>query len=304
MSMQAPRYSAKTDVGLVRKVNEDSLLARPDIGLWAVADGMGGHQAGDLASQTIVEQLGRLSDRLTPGELLKAARGAVHDAHDKLREESTRRAGAMLGSTVVVLILTDGHFACLWAGDSRLYLLRDGELSIVTRDHSLVADLVESGDLTWEEAEKHPQANVITRAVGAVDHLELDKRHGEIKPGDRFLICSDGLSRYADEAAIGAILSAGAVEEVSDQLIQLAIEGGGADNITAIAVEIPGGRQAASATYIPPMEEEDEATLPPGRAAAHDPLAGGPLTQGGGAKRDGGGDDGDILDEIFGKDPL
>ena len=292
-SRQAPRYSATTDVGQVRNVNEDSVLARPEIGLWAVADGMGGHHAGDVASQTIVEQLARLSDRLSPGELLKAARGAVHDAHDRLREESTRRAGATMGSTVVVLILTDGHFACLWAGDSRLYLLRDGALSMITRDHSLVADLVESGQLTWEEAEKHPQANVITRAVGAVDHLELDKRHGEIHPGDRFLVCSDGLSRYADEAAITAILSSATIEEVADQMIQLANEGGGADNISAIAVEVPGGA-ASTRPHIPPMEADEDATLPPGASAPSvpsDPPSG-----------DGSG--GDVLDEIFGKDPL
>ncbi len=299
MSNPLPSYSAATDVGLVRKVNEDAVLARPEIGLWAVADGMGGHDAGDLASQTIIEQLGRLSDRLTPGELLKAARGAVHDAHARLREESTRRAGAMMGSTVVVLILTDGHFACLWAGDSRLYLLRNGELSMLTRDHSLVADLVESGDLTWAEAEKHPQANVITRAVGAVDQLELDKRHGEIKPGDRFLICSDGLSRYADETAITAVLSAASVEEVSDQMIQLAIEGGGADNISAIAVEIPGGQSAGAPAFIPPIEGVDELTLPPGAGVepARPPSA---APEPGG----GGGDGDDFLDDLLGKDSL
>lgn len=314
MSNPAPRYSAKTDVGLVRKLNEDAIVARPEIGLWAVADGMGGHEAGDLASQTIIEHLQMLSDRLGPGELLKGARGAVQDAHAKLRRESERRGGAMLGSTVVVLILTGGHFACLWAGDSRLYLLRDGQLEMITMDHSLVADLVASGDLTWAEAEKHPQANVITRAVGAVEHLELDKRHGEIKPGDRFLICSDGLSRYADESAITAILSAGAVEEISDQMIQLALEGGGADNISAVAIEIPGGSPAMASAYIPPMAEEEDATLPPGGAPPPvDPLAGGPLLGGhddGGDGQSGGhGDDhkdggGDILDEIFGKDPL
>ncbi len=319
MSNQIPRYSAKTDVGLVRKLNEDAIVARPEIGLWAVADGMGGHEAGDLASQTIVAQLQRLSDRLGPGELLKAARGAVQDAHANLRAESDRRGGAMLGSTVVVLILTGGHFACLWAGDSRLYMLRNGQLEMITTDHSLVADLVASGDLTWAEAEKHPQANVITRAVGAVEHLELDKRHGEIQPGDRFLICSDGLSRYADKAAITAVLSAGAVEEISDQMVQLALEGGGADNISAIAIEIPGGQPAMAPAFIPPLSEVEDATVPPGAAQpAADPLAGGPLLgpgQGGGqdGRHDGGhggghggsaGGGGDVLDEIFGKDPL
>lgn len=303
MSPQAPRYSAKTDVGKVRKLNEDSVIARPDIGLWAVADGMGGHEAGDLASQTIVEQLARLSDRLTPGELLKAARGAVQDAHARLREESARRSGAMLGSTVVVLILTEGHFACLWAGDSRLYLLRDGELSMITRDHSLVADLVESGQLTWEEAEKHPQANVITRAVGAVDHLELDKRHGEIHPGDRFLVCSDGLSRYADETAISAVLSSAPIDDVSDQMVQLANEGGGADNISAIAVEVPGGRPAAQ-PFIPPIDGVEDATLPPGAAAPISPSRPADMLSGDAENGANGGSGGDILDEIFGKDPL
>ncbi|MDT8345341.1 MAG: protein phosphatase 2C domain-containing protein [Thermohalobaculum sp.] len=231
------RYSARTHVGNVRRVNEDALIALPEIGLWAVSDGMGGHAAGDFASQTVTEALATLPMDLPPGELMRAVRDAIQAAHEIIAAEAERQGGVTIGATVVVLLLAGEHFVCLWAGDSRLYRYRGGTVTMLSHDHSVVAELVEAGRLTWAEAERHPQASAITRAVGVGDELEIDKRRGDVLPGDRFLLCSDGLSRYADERLIAEVLGSAPIETVSDALLALALDGGGADNISIIVVD-------------------------------------------------------------------
>ncbi|MCF3948492.1 protein phosphatase 2C domain-containing protein [Acidiphilium sp. AL] len=231
---------AQTHVGTVRRHNEDAYLARPDLGLWAVADGAGGHQSGDLASGMIVAALDRLEPGLTAAELLARVRMAIAEVHAVLQAEAaTRGPGAMIASTVVVLVLRDTHFACLWAGDSRAYLLRDGELTQISRDHSLVQALVDDGALSAEAAEHHPQANVITRAVGA-DHsvLELDKAIGETMPGDRFLLCSDGLSKTLPDAEIAALLGSPDGVPPTELLIAAALARHVNDNVTAVTVGV------------------------------------------------------------------
>ncbi|MEM7236239.1 MAG: protein phosphatase 2C domain-containing protein [Pseudomonadota bacterium] len=231
------RYSARTHVGSVRKVNEDSILSLPELGIWVVSDGMGGHEAGDFASQSIIEAIAALPLNLDPAQKMHETRDALQRAHRMIVNESVKRGGVTIGATVVVLILAGEHFVCLWAGDSRLYRLRGGRVEMLSHDHSIVAELVEQGHLTWDEAENHPQANAITRAVGVGDVLEIDKRRGDVLPGDRFLLCSDGLSRYADEMVIGHLLASSPVETVCDALLAIALDGGGADNISAIVVE-------------------------------------------------------------------
>ena len=233
------RYSARTHIGNVRKINEDAIIALPELGIWAVSDGMGGHAAGDFASQTVTEALAMLPTDLPPAELMHATRLAIQTAHSTILAEARRRGGVTIGATVVVLILAGEHFVCLWAGDSRLYRYRGGAVSMLSHDHSLVAALVEAGHLTWAEAERHPQANAITRAVGVGEELEIDKRRGDVLPGDRFLLCSDGLSRYADEGMIAQVLATTPVETVADALLTLALDGGGADNISVIVVDAP-----------------------------------------------------------------
>src|SRR6516165_796538 len=185
--MTVTKSWARTDVGAVRKHNEDNLLHRPDIGLWLVADGAGGHDSGEVASGLIVSSLDQLASAVSAPELLSQVRHHVGDVHLQLRDMAAARGGnSMIASTFVGLIIRDGHFACLWAGDSRAYLLRHGTLSQISRDHSLVQELVDSGHLAPEDAETHPHANIITRAVGAdADTLELDKVIGETEPGDR-----------------------------------------------------------------------------------------------------------------------
>jgi len=236
----AAKSWAMTDVGAVRKHNEDNLLSRPDLGLWAVADGAGGHESGEVASGMIVSELDRLPRDLSGAEVLAEVRLTLARVHDRLRAEAASRGpGAMIASTFVALILRDKHFACLWAGDSRAYLLRAGVLSQITRDHSLVQELVESGKLAAEDAERHPHANVITRAVGAdAEALELDKVIGQAEPGDRFLLCSDGLSKTLSDAEIAGLLAAPEGVPPPELLIAAALAHRVNDNVTAVVVEV------------------------------------------------------------------
>jgi protein phosphatase/serine/threonine-protein phosphatase Stp1 len=226
---------AATHPGAVRPRNEDALLDRPDAGLWVVADGAGGHGAGDVASAAIVAALETIAPGLSAAELLAQVRLKLADVHQELQEEAARRGpGRILASTVVVMLARGEHFAMLWAGDSRGYLMRNGQLSRVTRDHSLVQELVDQGTLREEEAESHPQANVITRAVGAHGELELDKVSGRIAEGDRYLLCTDGLFKTMSEAEIAAMIANGSDAAA---IVTEAVGRGARDNVSAIAVD-------------------------------------------------------------------
>jgi serine/threonine protein phosphatase Stp1 len=225
---------AGTHPGAVRTHNEDSFVDRPDLGLWAVADGAGGHDAGEVASGMLKDALERVPPGLSASELLAQVRLRVEEVHHALREEAARRGPrSVIASTLVVLLARDGHFACLWAGDARAYLLRNGELAQVTRDHSLVQELVDAGAITAEEAEGHPRANVITRAVGAAETLELDKVSNRLLAGDRFLLCSDGLNKTLSDPELALLLvEPGPVE----RLISEALARRASDNITVVAI--------------------------------------------------------------------
>jgi serine/threonine protein phosphatase PrpC len=233
------RYNATTHVGRVRKVNEDSILALPEQGIWVISDGMGGHAAGDYASQTVVEAVAALPPGLEPADRMHGVRGAIHRAHDAIRAEAARRGGDTIGATVVALIVADGHFVAFWAGDSRIYRLRDGALEMLSSDHSLVAEFVRAGQMSWDEAERHPQSNTITRAVGVDGAFEVDKVRGDLAPGDRFLLCSDGLTKYADSKLLQRILARTPIETVVEALLNHALEQGGGDNVSIIVVDIP-----------------------------------------------------------------
>ena len=236
--MTGARYSAVTHVGRVRRINEDSILALPDLNIWVVADGMGGHEAGDFASRTVVDRVAAISADLAPAARMKALRAAIETAHAEIRDEGHRRGGRTVGAAVVALILAEGHFVALWAGDCRLYRFRDGGIEMLTTDHSVVAALVHAGSLTWDEAERHPQSNAITRAVGVGDRLELDKIRGTVRPGDRFLLCSDGLNRYAGFETLRNAVAGVPIELVARRLLQLALDGGGRDNVSVIVVDV------------------------------------------------------------------
>ncbi len=226
---------AATHVGTVRKRNEDSLVHRPDLGLWAVADGAGGHGAGDVASQAVAATLESLPPGLSAAEILAQVRLRLDAVHRELQEQAAQRGpDALLATTVVVLLARNGHFACLWAGDSRAYLLREGQFQRITRDHSLVQEMVDQGMISEAEAEDHPPANVILRAIGARGELVLDKVSGRLFPGDRLLLCSDGLFKAVPESEIGGLLAAG---HSAGAMIALAVERGARDNVSAITMQ-------------------------------------------------------------------
>jgi protein phosphatase/serine/threonine-protein phosphatase Stp1 len=233
------RSDSATHNGAVRTHNEDRLVDRPDIGLWAVADGAGGHQAGEVASGMIADVLNTIPPGLAAGEMLAQVRLRIADAHAALcAEAASRGPHTVIASTIVVLIAAGTHFACLWAGDSRVYLLRAGVFRQITRDHSLVQELVEQGAIQPEDAEGHPHANVITRAVGAEgDVFELDKVSGELMPGDKFLLCSDGLCKTLSDSDLQRLLDGSGFGIVSQAMIEAALALNVNDNVTAVTVE-------------------------------------------------------------------
>jgi protein phosphatase len=228
--------SARSDAGRVREINEDACLDQSALGRWAVADGMGGHAVGDLASRLVIDALSRLTPPVSMKSFVADARARLQAANRQLREEAVRRQVQRIGSTVVVLLACDRFCGYIWAGDSRLYLLREGSLRQLTRDHSQVEALKSLGVLTEEEARHHPAQHMITRAVGATDMLDLDDDAIEVADGDIFLLCSDGLSNEVGEEDMLAVLSKAACSNACEELVDLALARGGRDNITAVVV--------------------------------------------------------------------
>ncbi|WP_433706307.1 PP2C family protein-serine/threonine phosphatase [Paraburkholderia sacchari] len=231
--------ASRTDIGRVRALNEDACLDLPQQGLWAVADGMGGHTAGDLASQTIVRALGALGTFAASNSLAaikSAARDTLQTVNQQLREEAARRGVRVIGSTVAVLMASGRECEWLWAGDSRLYLYRDARLEPLTTDHSHVAELRAQGHLSAEAARHHPSQHLITRAVGAANWLDLDEGHIAVRDGDCFLLCSDGLSNEVQAAEIARALEGGDCRLATDTLVDIALQAGGRDNITAVVI--------------------------------------------------------------------
>jgi serine/threonine protein phosphatase PrpC len=251
---------ALTDVGLARRRNEDACLDRPDLGLWAVADGMGGHDAGDYASQAIVAALGALTPPADPAEFLDAAAAALTTVDAALRERAANlRPGAVIASTVVALLAQAGEFACLWAGDSRLYRWRDGQLQQLTTDHSRVQELLDLGLLRPEEAEGHPEGHVVTQAIGG-GTLQFGAIRDAIHAGDRFLLCSDGLTNMVPDSGIAQELGAAPPREAAERLLERVFAGGALDNVTIVIVHAEPAAAHASSDEAP----EDDITLPGG----------------------------------------
>jgi protein phosphatase len=231
---------AATHVGKVRARNEDSLLARPEIGLWAVADGMGGHDAGDLASATVVDALRSIARPQTAAHLLAQCERQLAQANSTLVAISRER-GAMLGTTVAVLLVHREHFACVWAGDSRIYLLRDRTITLCSRDHTEAEELLAEGRLTAAEARAWPRRNVITRAIGVREEAELEISNGVLQAGDAFVLCSDGLTNHVEDREILAMTAANAPQRACDALIDLTLSRGASDNVTAIVARYQPG---------------------------------------------------------------
>jgi serine/threonine protein phosphatase PrpC len=227
---------AITHEGRVRPHNEDGYAACDREGLWAVADGMGGHEGGEWASGRIVEALkaaAKAGDALEP--VRDAATEAIRAANREILAEARVR-GKQMGSTVVALIVRGAHYAVLWVGDSRVYLLRGGALTQLSRDHSQVQEMVARGLMTPEQAIGHPMGHILSRAVGVQDQVEVDGATGEVQPGDIFLLCSDGLHGVLGDAEIASGLSREAPDHALQTLVALTLDKGAPDNVTAIAV--------------------------------------------------------------------
>ncbi len=230
---------ALTHCGAVRTMNEDSMIERPDAGLWAVADGMGGHDAGEVASGMIVEGLASLSCREPLADLVDTLEDNVLDVHQRIRHYSrTHCNGRTVGSTLVSMLARGDTGVCLWAGDSRLYRIRDGQLTQISEDHSQVNEMIAKGLLTREEAKRHPAGNVITRAVGALDTLYLDVAVFELRPGDIYLLCSDGLYGAVDEQRFVDRLAGASIEAATQGLIDDALANRARDNVTLVAIRM------------------------------------------------------------------
>lgn len=254
----ALRYAARSDVGLVRSNNQDSAYAGPH--LLVVADGMGGHAGGDVASSVAVAHLAPLDDEAHgPDDALDELGRAITTAHDELlarAEENPELAG--LGTTVTALLRSGNKLAMAHIGDSRAYLLRDGALSQVTTDHSFVQHLVNTGKITPEEAEHHPQRSVLLRVLGDFDmEIVPDMSVREARAGDRWLLCSDGLSGVVSGDTLAATLREVAdTDACADQLVQLALRGGAPDNVTVVIGDVlevdqlPDGAAPATTSHV------------------------------------------------------
>ncbi|PMU11639.1 MULTISPECIES: PP2C family serine/threonine-protein phosphatase [unclassified Pseudomonas] len=233
------KSASKSHVGMVRQVNEDAYLDLPENGLWVVADGMGGHAAGDYVSSLIVDSLRRIGVGRSLDEYVAALQTDLQRVNAAVREETAHRGVIMMGSTVVVLATRDLRGVCLWAGDSRLYRLRDGLLEGISRDHSYVQDLQDSGLLSEAEARVHPRANIVTRAIGVEAQLELTMVELLLMPGDSYLLCSDGLNKTVEDHEITEVLSHDEPGEIASSLVSLGLMRGAPDNITVIVVKVP-----------------------------------------------------------------
>ncbi|WP_341780740.1 PP2C family protein-serine/threonine phosphatase [Ectopseudomonas mendocina] len=232
------RSAARTDTGKVRARNEDAFLALPEQGLWVVADGMGGHQNGALASRLIVEQLAELPEGSLDQRLVDL-RQCLHRLNHRLGQELTLTAGrsdTVIGSTVVALLLDGERAACVWAGDSRCYLWRGSRLYQLSRDHSLVQQLIDEQGLAPQEAARHPAAHALTRAVGASETLQLDILELDVLPGDAFLLCSDGLYQGVPADELGACLNLPSPHLAVERLFQRALDGPARDNLSAVVI--------------------------------------------------------------------
>lgn len=233
------RSAACTDQGKVRERNEDAILECSQQGLWAVADGMGGHRAGDIASQMIVTSLGELTQVQTFDQRLDAVRQCLHWLNRRMGQELTvsdQHADNLMGSTVVALLLEGQRGACVWAGDSRCYLWRGRQLYQLSRDHSLQQQLMDEHAMSSEQALAQPGARALTRAIGASERLNLSVVELEVLPDDVFLLCSDGLYQNLSHSEMGNALSLISPQVALERLFDGVLRGDARDNISAVVI--------------------------------------------------------------------
>jgi serine/threonine protein phosphatase PrpC len=237
MHTAIPRFEAgaASDVGKVRQHNEDSFLLAARSGVWAVADGMGGHAAGDLASRLVVEELERIAPASSAAELLASCEARMLNANSRLKKIAQER-GVTIGTTVAVLLIHQEHYAGVWSGDSRIYRIRNFAIEQMSIDHTEAQQLVSEGRITAAEARSWPRRNVITRAIGVFDRPELEMTSGVLEPGDIFVICSDGLTGHVEDREILALATHNRPQRACDLLVALTLDRGATDNVTVVVV--------------------------------------------------------------------
>jgi len=227
--------------GCVRDHNEDNYLVEQQAGLWVVADGMGGHEAGEVASASIVDHLATIGIASSAPDLRARFEDRLSRANAEIRNISRSR-GITIGSTFAALLAMDGRFAGLWAGDSRIYLVRGGAISQISRDHTEVQELLDRGMISVQEALTWPRRNVITHAVGVSDELVIDFQQGELMPGDVFVLGTDGLTAHVSDAEIEAAVKSAPPQAACEKLLEMVLARGGTDNVTIVLVRIADGR--------------------------------------------------------------
>ena len=227
-------------VGNVRVLNEDAFLERTEIGLWVVADGMGGHDSGEMASNMIVNDLKKIHEGLKLNRIVDDIEDKLINVNRKLIEKSNQsKRKTTIGSTAVIMVAYENYCVYLWVGDSRLYRLKNNSIKQLTRDHSQIQIYLENGLIDEEEAAVHPHRNMITRAVGAMEELYVDIDIQMISKGDRYLLCSDGLNRHIKDNEIETILNEGeSAEKTCNTLINTVLDRGAEDNVTAVIVDV------------------------------------------------------------------
>lgn len=235
------RESTVTHTGLVRAENQDSFCARTEAGVWVVADGMGGHHGGEEASRAVAEAIATLPGKLRYQERIAAARAAISRANEAIFSAACQN-GRQMGTTVVMLVIGEGRYSILWAGDSRAYLKRGEGITCLTRDHSQAEELIAAGQLDREAAAGHPSSHILIRAVGVTPDVALDQIDGDIEADDVFLLCSDGLHNLVSEVEMAKMIDSQAFDRVSEQLVELGLERGAPDNITISLISV--GAQA------------------------------------------------------------
>lgn len=226
-----------THAGRVRERNEDSCLVRTDVGLWAVADGMGGHEAGDLASRVVVQSLDAVGELESAADLLAECEERLFSANQQILALSRDRQGAIVGTTAAVLLVRDNYYACIWAGDSRVYLINRGAINQVSRDHSELEELIAEGALSREDVKDWP-SNAITRAIGVADDPEFEVVTGPVEPEDIFVICSDGLTKHVQDEEILQYAATRRAQAACEDMLALALDRGGLDNVTIVIVRL------------------------------------------------------------------
>lgn len=228
-------WQALTDVGAVRKHNEDRYFGSDQLGIWMVADGMGGLERGDWASTQVVESIAGLAFQDGVSAMLEGVRGALEQANERILAEA-ESLGKQMGSTAVALVIRGREFGIGWVGDSRAYMLRSGRLYRLTRDHSQVQDLIDHGVIDDGAAATHPLRNVLTRAVGVARPLQMDTMTDALQDEDLLILCSDGLHGVIGEQEMEATLSGQSFERAAQTMIARCHELGAPDNITVVGV--------------------------------------------------------------------